>query len=326
MSHIFKNSTSRAAVSALCAFSVLVASAGVASAGEAWPARPIRMIVGFAPGGPTDSAARFVAEGVGKKLGTSVVIENKPGANGQNAISELKRAKPDGYTLLFITSGSLSVAPARYRNLPYNVEKDFEYIGAVASYPSILVTNKGSSFNTLPELISQSRQAKDGLSAGTVSNTQELTLALFKKKLGVVATGVPYRGDAHAINDIGGGSLDFAFISPSVAVPMIESGRIKAIGVTGVLTGAYANKLQKIDGLDVKAWSGIVALTGTDAAVSRKLGDAMEAVLKSSEFKQSLEASGQSVLPLKNQAFREFVVEEKRMWEKTAVEAGLEKL
>ena len=156
MSHIFKNSTSRAAVSALCAFSVLVASAGVASAGEAWPARPIRMIVGFAPGGPTDSAARFVAEGVGKKLGTSVVIENKPGANGQNAISELKRAKPDGYTLLFITSGSLSVAPARYRNLPYNVEKDFEYIGAVASYPSILVTNKGSSFNTLPELISQS--------------------------------------------------------------------------------------------------------------------------------------------------------------------------
>jgi tripartite-type tricarboxylate transporter receptor subunit TctC len=320
MSSVFKNSIQIAALSAL------LASAGAASADDVWPNRPIRMIVGFAPGGPTDSAARFIAEGMGKNLGTSVVIENKPGANGQNAIGELKRAKPDGHTLLFITSGSLSVAPARYKNLPYNVEKDFEYIGAVASYPSILVTNKDSPFNTLPELVARSRRVKGGLSAGTVSNTQELTLALFKKKLGVIATGVPYRGDAHAINDIGGGSLDFAFISPSVAVPMIESGRIKAIGVTGALTGAYANKLKKIDGLDVKAWSGIVALAGTDAAVSRKLGNAMEAVLKSSEFKQSLETSGQSVLPLKNEAFRQFVVEEKMMWEKTAAEAGLEKL
>lgn len=310
----------------MAVFSVLASAAGAVLANGGWPSKPIRMIVGFAPGGPTDSAARFVAEGMGKKLGTSVVIENKPGANGQNAIGELKRARADGYTLLFITSGSLSVAPARYKNLPYSIEKDFEYIGAVASYPSILVANKDFKANTLPELISQSRQAKGGLSAGTVSNTQELTLALFKKRLGVVATGVPYRGDAHAITDIGGGSLDFAFISPSVAVPMIESGRIKAIGVTGVLTGAYANRLKKIDGLDVKAWSGIVALAGTDPAVSKRLGNAMEAVLGSAEFRQSLEASGQSVLPLKNEAFRQFVIEEKTMWEKTAAEAGLEKL
>lgn len=118
-------------------------------ANDVWPSKPIRMIVGFAPGGPTDSAARFMAEGIGKELGTSVIIENKPGANGQNSIAELKRAKPDGYTLLFITSGSLSVAPARYKKLPYDIDQDFEYIGAVAAYPSLLITSANSKFNTL---------------------------------------------------------------------------------------------------------------------------------------------------------------------------------
>lgn len=305
---------------------MLALPGAVALANDAWPNKPIRMIVGFAAGGPTDSAARFVAEGIAKELGTSVIVENKPGANGQNAIAELKRGKPDGYTLLFITSGSLSVAPARYKKLPFDIDKDFDYIGAVASYPSILITNVNSTFNTLDELIAASKQAKQGLSAGTVSNTQELTLELFKHKTGVIATGVPYRGDSHAITDIAGGILDFAFLSPNVAVPMMESGRVKAIGVTGELSGPYANKLPKLEVLDVKAWSGIVSLAGTPSQVNVKIGEAMQTVLATPEFKESLAASGQTVLPLKNQAFRQFVIKEKEMWEKTAEDAGLEKL
>ncbi|MFI5444832.1 Bug family tripartite tricarboxylate transporter substrate binding protein [Polaromonas sp. UC242_47] len=295
-------------------------------ANDVWPSKPIRMIVGFAPGGPTDSAARFMAEGIGKELGTSVIIENKPGANGQNSIAELKRAKPDGYTLLFITSGSLSVAPARYKKLPYDIDQDFEYIGAVAAYPSLLITSANSKFNTLGELIAASKKTKEGLSAGTVSNTQELTLELFKNKTGVMATGIPYRGDSHAITDIVGGTLDFAFLSPNVAIPMIENGRVKAIGVTGELSGSYASKLPKLDALDVKAWSGIVSLKGTPGAATRKIGNAMHKVLMTFEFKKSLEISGQTVLPLQNEVFRKFVMDEKEMWERTAKSAGLEKL
>lgn len=305
---------------------VLALPAGMAMANETWPNKPIRMIVGFAAGGPTDSAARFVADGISKELGTSVIIENKPGANGQNAIAELKRGKADGYNLLFITSGSLSVAPARYKKLPFDVNNDFDYIGSVAAYPSVLVTNVNSKFNNVQELISASKQAKEGLSAGTVSNTQELTLALFKHKTGIAAQGVPYRGDSHAITDIAGGVLDFAFLSPSVAIPMIENGRVKAIGVTGELSGPYASKFPKLEMLDVKAWSGIVSLKGTPTVATHKIGKAMEKVLSSREFKKSLEASGQSVLPLTNEAFRRFVIEEKEMWEKTAESAGLEKL
>lgn len=305
---------------------ILALPASIAMANETWPSKPIRMIVGFAPGGPTDSAARFVADGIGKELGTSVIIENKPGANGQNAIAELKRGKPDGYNLLFITSGSLSVAPARFKKLPFDVDKDFDYIGSVAAYPSLLVTNVNSKFNNVQELIAASKQAKDGLSAGTVSNTQELTLALFKHKTGIQAQGVPYRGDSHAITDIAGGILDFAFLSPSVGIPMIENGRVKAIGVTGELSGPYANKFPKLPMLDVKAWSGIVALKGTPVEVTQKIGQAMQKVLSAPEFKKSLESSGQTVLPLTNDAFRRFVIDEKEMWEKTAENAGLEKL
>ncbi len=310
----------------LAIFPMLMLPASMAVANGEWPSKPIRMIVGFAPGGPTDSAARFMADGIAKELGTSIIIENKPGANGQNAIAELKRAKADGHTFLFITSGSLSVAPARYRKLPFDVNNDFDYIGAVAAYPSILVTNANSKFNSVEELIAASKQAKEGLSAGTVSNTQELTLALFKHKTGTVAQGVPYRGDSHAITDIAGGILDFAFLSPSVAIPMIENGRIKAIGVTGELSGPYANKLPRLKMLDVKAWSGIVAVKGTPQQITHKVSAAMEKVLSTPEFKKSLESSGQTVLPLKNDAFRRFVIEEKEMWEKTAEAAGLEKL
>lgn len=305
---------------------LLALPASMTMAQDVWPSKPIRMIVGFAAGGPTDSAARFVADGISKELGTSVIIENKPGANGQNAIAELKRGKADGYNLLFITSGSLSVAPARFKKLPFDVDNDFDYIGSVAAYPSLLVTNVNSKFNNVQELIAASKQAKEGLSAGTVSNTQELTLALFKHKTGIVAQGVPYRGDAHAITDIAGGILDFAFLSPNVAIPMIENGRVKAIGVTGELSGPYANKFPKLDMLDVKAWSGIVGLKGTPAEVTQKIGKAMEKVLATPEFKKSLESSGQSVLPLTNDAFRRFVIEEKQMWERTAESAGLEKL
>ena len=308
------------------ALTALALPASMAMANDVWPSKPIRMIVGFAPGGPTDSAARFVADSVGKELGTSVIIENKPGANGQNAIAELKRGKPDGYTLLFITSGSLSVAPARYKKLPFDVDKDFDYIGAVAAYPSLLVTNVNAKFNSLNDLVAASKQAKEGLSAGTVSNTQELTLELFKHKTGVKATGVPYRGDSHAITDIAGGILDFAFLSPSVAIPMIENGRVKAIGVTGELSGPYASKVPKLEMLDVKAWSGVVALKGTPPEVTQKMGQAMQKVLSSPEFKKSLEASGQTVLSLQNDAFRQFVLDEKEMWERTAKSAGLEKL
>lgn len=305
---------------------MLALPAGMAIANENWPNKPIRMIVGFAAGGPTDSAARFVADGISKELGTSVIIENKPGANGQNAIAELKRGKADGYNLLFITSGSLSVAPARFKKLPFNVNNDFDYIGSVAAYPSVLVTNVNSKFNNVKELISASKQAKEGLSAGTVSNTQELTLALFKNKTGIAVQGIPYRGDSHAITDIAGGVLDFAFLSPSVAIPMIENGRVKAIGVTGELSGPYANKFPKLEMLDVKAWSGIVSLKGTPTVATQKIGKAMEKVLSTPEFKKSLESSGQTVLPLTNDAFRRFVIDEKNMWEKTAESAGLEKL
>lgn len=321
---MFHSMFSRRHVLALLPALALPASMAIAS--EAWPGKSIRMIVGFAPGGPTDSAARFVADGIAKELGTSVIIENKPGANGQNAIAELKRAKADGNTLLFITSGSLSVAPARFKKLPFDIDKDFDYIGAVAAYPSLLVTNVNSKFNNVQELIAASKQSKEGLSAGTVSNTQELTLELFKHKTGIVAQGVPYRGDSHAITDIAGGILDFAFLSPNVAIPMIESGRVKAIGVTGELSGPYANKLPRLEVLDVKAWSGIVSLKGTPNEITQKIGNAMAKVLHTPEFKKSLESSGQTVLPLKNDNFRSFVIEEKEMWERTAKSAGLEKL
>lgn len=298
----------------------------VLSAENPWPSRAIKMIVGFAAGGPTDVAARLVAKGLATILNVAVIVENRPGADGQAAVMALKSEPADGYTFLYATSGTLSVSPARYKHLPYDVRTDFEYIGAVSGYPSVLVVNAKSPIGNVKELVSASITRKDGLSAGTVSHTQELTLALFKKKYGVHVVGIPYKGDSQSVNDLVGGLLDFAFLSPSVAVPFIDAGKIKGIGVTGELSGRYKDRFPRIPNLDVAAWNGLVALKGTPRQACLKLADALGQVLTMPDFLASLEITGQRVIPLKNDAFKKFSLDEMHMWESVAQDSGLEQL
>src|SRR5690606_15866888 len=144
----------------------------VAQAKEAWPAKPIRMIVGFAAGGPTDYTARVVADGLGKELNQTVVVENKAGANGQTAAIELKRSEADGYTIMLASSGTLSVSPARYKELPFDIEKDFAFIGPVSGYPYILVTPASFKADTLQQLVDMEKASPGALNAAAVSHTQ----------------------------------------------------------------------------------------------------------------------------------------------------------
>jgi len=301
-------------------------AAPVLRAEQAWPTKPITIIVGFSPGGPTDVAARLVAKGLSKVLNVSVIVENRPGADGQASVIALKNELADGYTFLYATSGTLSVSPARYQNLPYDVATDFEYIGAVSGYPSVLVVNAQSPINSVDELVAAAANKKDGLNGGTVSHTQELTLALFKKKYGAPVQGIPYKGDSQSVNDLVGGLLDFIFLSPSVAMPYIDAGKLKGIGVTGEVSGRYEGLLPRIPNLDVSAWNSLVALKGTPRQACLSMADALEKVLQMPDFLASLELTGQTVIPLKNEAFKKFALDETRMWENVAKESGLEKL
>lgn len=293
---------------------------------DKWPNKPIRMLVGFTAGGPTDFAARFVAEALGKELNTSILVENKPGANGQNAINELKRYKADGYTIMLASSGTLSVAPARHKELPYDVRNDFSYIGTVTGYPYLLVTGPSFKANNMTDLVRIAKSRKDGLSAAAGSQTQELTVALFNKKYGTNVVPIPYKGDSHTINDLVGERLDFAFVSPSVAMPLVQNGKLKALGATGKIAGGQGEKFEPLKGVNVSAWNGIIALKGTPDEVQKIIGEKLMKVLSDPKLQAAMEESGQSVMTLKNGEFQKYVLDELHMWEKLADEAGLKKL
>lgn len=291
-----------------------------------WPQGPIKLIVGFAAGGPTDHAARSVAKELAKELGTAVVVENKPGANGTTSIAEMKRQKADGQTLLFATSGPLAVAPARLKSLPYDIKTDFEYIGTVSGYPSLLVTKVDKPINNVAELVALSKKTSSGLSAATVSNTQELMMALFKQRFGVNVVNIPYKGDSQSITDVVSGMVDFALVSPNVGFPMIEAGRIKALGVTGPLPPPFDAKYQRIDGLDVMAWNGILVAKGTPQPIRQKLQQALARAKESKELIEILNVTGQTMLKYQGEAFRKYTLDEVQLWEQVMATAGLAKL
>ena len=307
------------------ALTVTMGLAGNSLAAEAWPAGPIRMLVGYTAGGPTDHAARLFAKEMGTALGKPIVIENKPGQNGQTFLSEVKRVKPDGYTVFFATSGPLGVAPARFKSLPFDVARDFDYIGTVSGYPSLLVTKGDSPLKSVDELIAKSKANAAGLSAGTVSNTQELTLARFAQVFGVKAIGVPYKGDSQAITDVAAGTVDFAFLAPNVALPLVDSGRIKVLGVAGSLPAPNATRFPRIKGLDVLVWNGLLVPKGTPPEIRKKLEAALSAAQNSKEIEKLLNSSGQAMLRHQGEAFRSFTIDENKLWASVMQKAGIEK-
>jgi len=309
-----------------CAALSMGAQAAHAAGAESWPTRPIRMIVGFAAGGPTDYTARVVADGLGKELGQTVVVENKAGANGQTAAIELKRSEADGYTIMLASSGTLSVSPARYKDLPFDVEKDFAFIGPVSGYPYILVTPASFKANTVQELVDMAKASPNSLNAAAVSHTQELTLALFNKKYGTKIPGVPYKGDSASVNDLVGERLDFAFLSPNVALPLLDGGKLKGLATTDRMAGALAGKYEVIDGFDIQAWNGLVAPAGTPGVAVQRLSQALQKVLADTKLQNALATSGQSVMTMSPDEFKKFSLDEAALWKKVAQEAGLELL
>nr|MBF0684001.1 tripartite tricarboxylate transporter substrate binding protein [Pseudomonas sp.] len=309
-----------------CVGLLMGAQAVQAAQGESWPARPIRMLVGFAAGGPTDYTARVVADGLGKELGQTVVVENKAGANGQTAAIELLRSQADGYTIMLASSGTLSVSPARYKELPFDIEKDFAFVGPVSGYPYILVTPASFKADSLQQLVDMEKASPGALNAAAVSHTQELTLALFNKKFGIQVPGIPYKGDSASVNDLVGERLDFAFISPNVALPLLEGGKLKGLATTDKMAGALAGKYEVIDGFNIQAWNGLVAPAGTPDIAVQKLGQALQKVLSSTKLQDALATSGQSVMKMSPEEFKKFSLDEAALWKEVAQDAGLELL
>lgn len=310
-------------------FAVLLVSATVCQQALAqYPQRPIKILVGFAAGGPTDSSARALAEGMTKVLGQQVVIENRPGANAQIAAIELIKSPADGYTLMLASNGTLSVAGARYAKLPYDVERDFTPIGSVAGYPHVLVVPPTSRADNLESLLRLAKATPGGLTVAVTGHANELTVEWLKKEASIELTSVIYKGASAVINDLVAGRVDMALLAPNVVTPMLESKRMKAIAVTGAnpsadLPGVATMKASGLPTFELDIWNGLVAPAGTSAAIIEKLNTALRQTLKQPEFQKILAISGQYAISDTPAEFKRKYDKEAAHWKKIATDAKL---
>jgi tripartite-type tricarboxylate transporter receptor subunit TctC len=311
------------------AFAILLVSVTVCQQAFAqYPQRPIKILVGFAAGGPTDSSARALAEGMTKVLGQQVVIENRPGANAQIAAVELIRSPADGYTLMLASNGTLALGGARYAKLPYDVERDFTPIGSVAGYPHILVVPIQSPANNLESLIRLAKAAPQGLTVAVTGHANELTVAWLKKDADIELTSVAYKGASPIVNDLVAARVDMALLAPNVAMPMLELKRIKAIAVTGAhpfadLPGVPTMMASGLANFEIDIWNGLVAPAGTSTSIIEKLNDALRQTLKQPEFQKTLAISGQYAISDTPAEFKRKYDKEAAHWKKIATDAKL---
>jgi tripartite-type tricarboxylate transporter receptor subunit TctC len=257
-----------------------------AAVAQAYPNRPITLVVPFAAGGPTDVVGRTIAISMSKSLGQTVVVENKLGAGGTIAANYVAKAAPDGYTILIHHNG-MATAPALYRKLPFNPLTDFEYVGQVLDVPMTLVARKDlppNNFNELAAYVKANAKTLNLANAG-LGAVSHLCGMLFQRALGVELTTVPFQGTAPALNALLGGQVDLLCDQTTQTLPHIKGGTVKLYGVTTrervkVLPDTPSLNEAGLKDFEVKVWHGIYAPKGTPAAVVEKLNVALRAALK----------------------------------------------
>ena len=265
-----------------------------AVAADAYPNKPITLIVPFSAGGPTDAVARLIAVPMGKDLGQTVIVENTVGAGGTIATTRVARAAPDGY-ILYLHHMGMATAPALYKKLPFDPMKDFEYIGQVVDVPMVLLGRKNFPANNFKELEAYIKVNKEKVTianAGPGSVSQLCGLLLMSRE-GVELTTVPYKGTGPALTDLLGGQVDLLCDQTTQTVPYIKDNLVKAYGVTTLkrlpgLPSIPTLDEQGLKGFEVKAWHGLYAPKGTPPEVLAKINKALRVALNNPEVKARL--------------------------------------
>lgn len=309
------------------------AAAGLAAAPAVaqqppWPARQIRMIIAFPPGGPTDIVSRVLASRLTEQLGQSVFVDNKPGAGGNIAAEMVAKAPPDGYTIFYNTS-AITIAPALYGKVPYDTLKDFEPVSSTAAVPMVVMVHPSVPVKTIAELIAHARANPDKLnyaSSGTGTITHLATAAL-NAHAGITMQHVPYKGSAPGLADLAGGNVQVMTDTINSALPFIRDGRVRALAVTTIKRSSVLPELPTLHetampGMEMSAWQGVVAPAGTPRPIIERLNAEILKALQSAEVKSRLAAQGTEILGSTPQAYADYIRSELTRWSKIVRETG----
>ncbi|MGH8804315.1 MAG: Bug family tripartite tricarboxylate transporter substrate binding protein [Polaromonas sp.] len=268
---------------------------------QAWPtARPITMVVGFPAGGSADMIARTIAEPLGKRLGTPVVIENVSGAGGTIAGQKVVNAAPDGYTLFMASGSEVSIARLFNPAVKYNGETDFTPIGLVGDVPMVLVASPKAGLKTAPEALLKAQREPGTLSYASsgVGTVLHVAGELLNQKAGTKITHVPYRGAAQMAVDVAGGNIELAFFMTPTALPHIEAGKMVALGVTTQSRSRAAPQIPSLSetpalkGYDISLWNGLFGPAKMPPAITARLNKELNEVLREPAVWQKLQKAG----------------------------------
>ena len=301
-----------------------------AAAQNAYPDKPVKIIIGFGPGSGTDILARMIAEELRLALGQPFIVDNRPGASAQIAASAVAKSPPDGYTLFLTSNSSHSVNPHMFKKLPYDPIADFTPIGGIAYFPFILAVNASVPARTPQEFVTYARANKGKLNYAYGTPTVQIPAEALNRLEKLEATGIPYKSSPGAMTDVIGGQAQFLVVDLASARPHLQSGRLRALAVTTSKRTALAPDLPTIEeslglrNFDLAAWTGLFGPARLPREITEKLSVTLQQILAKPDVRERILASGAEPTPSDIPTFTALVKRQLEVWGAKVVDAGIQ--
>ncbi|MFC5870924.1 Bug family tripartite tricarboxylate transporter substrate binding protein [Aquincola agrisoli] len=308
---------SRRAFHALAGAALLAAS-GFAAA-QAWPSKPIRIVVPYTPGGSSDIIARAISQPLQEALGQTVIVENKPGANGNTGSDMVAKAPGDGYTLLLCDVGALSITPSVYTKLPFDPSKDLKGVTMLAYSPHLLAVHPSVKAENLKELVALSKASRMDFAITAVGSAPHLAGVAVEKATGAKWEYIPYKGGSQAVTDTIAGQTHVVMNGMLATLPFVQSGKLKVLGVSKssrvpLLPNVPTIAEQGVTGFESGTWQGVLVPAGTPPAVVSRLSAELTRIIRSPEVRSRLSAQGAEVYTMTPTEFTTFFERERKNW------------
>jgi tripartite-type tricarboxylate transporter receptor subunit TctC len=307
---------------ALAAALAALSAAPCLALAQAWPSRPISLVVPYPAGGPVDVSARLVAQKLQAALGQPVVVENKPGAGGNIGADFVAKSAPDGNTLVMGAIATHAINPALYAKMPYDPIRDFRHVALVVQVPNVLVVNNDLPARTVAEFIAlvKANPGKFDFASGSTGSTGHLAGELFKQMTGTFMVHIPYKGAGPAVTDLLAGRVHLMFDNLASALPNIRAGKVRALAVTTLKRSGFVPDLPTLDesglkGFDMTTWWGVMAPAKTPDAIVERLASEIGTAIRAPDVKERLAAMGSETPAVRTpREFTAFVEKELRTY------------
>jgi len=320
--------TRRQALALTAALAAALPAAMPAHAADVFPSKPIRLVVPYPPGGSSDIIARALSGPLGEALKTTVIVENKPGANGNTGADFVAKAPADGYTLLLCDVGALAISPSVFTKLAFDPSKDLKGVTMLAYSPHLLVVHPSVPANNLKELVALSQKSKIDFAVTAIGSAPHLAGVAVEKATGAKWEYIPYKGGSQAVSDTVAGQTHMLMNGMLATLPMVQSGKLKVLGVSKATRVALLPNVptiaeQGVTGFESGTWQGALLPAGTPPAIVARLSAELTRIIRSPEVRSRLSAQGAEVYTMSPTEMSTFFEKERKNWAKVVAQGNV---